>query len=244
MTRMLITRPEPDASLSAVRLQALGIEPVVVPLLQRVALPEPLPPAEGFAALALTSSNALRTLEERGALAAYRHLPAFAVGDGTAETARLLGFDRVTSAGGSFADLVAVLAQGRPGGPVFYPCARHAVGDLGKSLSPFGIAVATTRLYDMVPIGALPEPVRAELRAGLFDAALFYSRRTAETFASLADGIVPREARTRIGMLCLSENIAVPLIEAHFVRVSLADHPSEDAMMTLALSFARDQNAS
>ena len=44
-----------------------------------------------------------------------------------------------------------------------------------------------------------------------------------------------------LGMLCLSENVAAPLIGAHFVRVGLADHPSEEAMLGLALSFARDQ---
>ena len=44
-------------------------------------------------------------------------------------------------------------------------------------------------------------------------------------------------------MLCLSETVAEPLIDAHFVRVGLADYPSEEAMMGLALSFARDQNA-
>ena len=44
-------------------------------------------------------------------------------------------------------------------------------------------------------------------------------------------------------MLCLSEAVAEPLLAAHFVRVGLADHPSEEAMMALALSFARDQNA-
>jgi uroporphyrinogen-III synthase len=34
------------------------------------------------------------------------------------------------------------------------------------------------------------------------------------------------------------------LIAAHFARMSLADHPSEDAMMALALAFAREQNPS
>ena len=65
-----------------------------------------------------------------------------------------------------------------------------------------------------------------------------YSRRTAQTFVSLADRVAER---SRLGMLCLSEAVAEPLIAAHFVRVSLADHPSEEAMMALALSFARDQ---
>ena len=50
------------------------------------------------------------------------------------------------------------------------------------------------------------------------------------------------KAKAKLGMLCLSESVAAPLIAAHFVRVALADHPSEDAMMGLALSFARAQN--
>jgi uroporphyrinogen-III synthase len=32
-------------------------------------------------------------------------------------------------------------------------------------------------------------------------------------------------------------------MDARFVRISLADRPSDEAMMSLALSFARDQNA-
>ena len=70
------------------------------------------------------------------------------------------------------------------------------------------------------------------------------SRRTAETFARLCEGKLSRLSRLELGMLCISEAVAEPLIDAHFVRVGLADHPSEEAMMALALSFARDQNAS
>ena len=77
------------------------------------------------------------------------------------------------------------------------------------------------------------------LEDGDISAALFYSRRTAETFVSLTTGL---SARAKLGMLCLSENVAAPLIAAHFVRVALADYPSEEAMMGLALSFARAQN--
>ena len=37
-----------------------------------------------------------------------------------------------------------------------------------------------------------------------------------------------RDAAPRLGMLCLSETVAEPLVAAHFVRVGLADYPSED----------------
>ena len=65
MTAMLVTRPEPDASDTIARLSALDIEAIGLPLLERAALATSLPDPKGFAGLALTSANALRTLAER-----------------------------------------------------------------------------------------------------------------------------------------------------------------------------------
>ena len=239
MVRMLVTRPEPDASETAARLNALDIETVIDPLLIARTLPTSLPPAEGFAGLAVTSANALRALDDRGDLSGYRGLPLYAVGDRTAEFARRHGFEQVMSAQGNAADLVALLAKAGIRGPILYPAARHQGSDLGKALAPHGVMVITAAVYEMAPAAALGETARAGLTSGAITAALFYSRRTAETFARLAGDLTHR---TRLGMLCLSESVAAPLMAAHFVRVALADHPSEEAMMGLALSFARDQN--
>jgi uroporphyrinogen-III synthase len=241
---MLVTRPEPDASDTAARLEALGIRPVLAPLLVHETLRTGLPDPAGFAALALTSANALRALEERGGLAAWRRLPVYAVGHRTAEFARARGFTHVSSAGGSFAALAELLAHAGLGGPIFYATAREATGDLAKSLAPFGVMVITAQVYAMNPLDALPPPVLAGLGDGTIRAVLLYSRRTAETFVRLTAAALDRAARWRLGMLCLSEAVAEPLLDAHFVRVALADHPGEQAMMGLALSFARDQNAS
>ena len=239
MVLMLVTRPEPDASETAARLNALDIETVIDPLLMSQTLPTSLPPADGFAALAVTSANALRALRDRGELSGYVGLPLYAVGDRTAETARRLGFGNVTSARGSANDLVALLAEAGLKGPILYPAARQQAGDLGKALAPHGIMVITAPVYDMVPSTGLRDTPIAAIASGAISAALFYSRRTAETFATLATGLPDR---SRLGMLCLSETVAAPLVAAHFVRVALADHPSEEAMLGLALSFARDQN--
>jgi uroporphyrinogen-III synthase len=234
---MLVTRPEPDASETAARLNALDIEAVIDPLLIAQTLPTTLPDAAGFAALAVTSANALRALDERGELPRLRGLPLYAVGDRTADAARRFGFTQVVSAQGSFDDLVALLARAGIAGPILYPAAQQVAGDLGKALAPHGIMVITTPVYAMRPAETLSAATRAGLGGGI-DAALFYSRRTAETFAGLAGGLGDH---ARLGMLCLSEAVAEPLVAAHFVRISLADHPSEEAMMGLALSFARDQ---
>ena len=234
MVRLLVTRPEPDASETAARLNALNIETVVDPLLIAETLTTTLPPAEGFAALAVTSANALRALHDRGELPRLLRLPLYAVGDRTAAVARDFGFAEVVSAAGDFGDLVTLLAKAGIGGPVLYPAAKQQAGDLAKALAPHGVMVITVPVYAMNPAARL----KATTDFKDLDGALFYSRRTAQTFVTLADRAAER---SRLGMLCLSEAVAEPLIAAHFVRVSLADHPSEEAMMALALSFARDQ---
>src|SRR5262249_33908216 len=151
MVRMLVTRPEPDASETAARLSALDIEAVVEPLLIAQTLPTTLPDASGFAALAVTSANALRALHTRNELTRYHRLPVFTVGDRTARAARDFGFAEVTSASGSVDDLVALLAKAAIHGPVLYPAARHPAGDLGKALAPHGIMVITAPVYAMTP---------------------------------------------------------------------------------------------
>jgi uroporphyrinogen-III synthase len=239
---MLVTRPDPDASDTAARLGALGIEGVPCPLLVHQTLDVSLPSPEGFAAIAVTSANALRALDERGVLTRYLELPLYAVGDRTAALARELGFADVTSAQGAFADLAELLVHAPLAGPIFYPAARDMSADLGKSLAPFGRMVITAEVYAMNPVVTLPEGIAEQLGDGEIEAALFYSKRTAQTFVRLVERGLDKPTRARFGVLCLSEAVAAPLLDAHFVRVGLADHPSEEAMMGLALSFARDQN--
>lgn len=243
MSKMLITRPEPDAQSSLARLQALDIEGVAVPLMERVTLDVSLPPADGFAAVVLTSANAVRTLVDRGVVGDYAHLPVLAVGDRTARDAEQAGFVRVSSAAGAFGDLVNAISLSGLKGPLFYPTGKHQSADLAKALAPMGVMVATAKVYDMVAIETLPTGVLAALGDGGIGAVLVYSRRTAEIFAQLAQSL-DRAQRQNLGMLCMSEAVAEPLLEAHFNRIGLADRPDEEAMMALALGFARAQTGS
>ena len=240
MTRMLVTRPEPDAQATLDRLAALDIDAVATPLMVRQPLSVSLPPAEGFTAMVLTSANAVRSLEERDAVQRYRTLPVLAVGERTARAAEAAGFDRVSHAAGALKDIVNAMALSGMSGPVFYPTGKHQSGDLALALAPLGIMVVTTRLYDMVAIDALPHAALSMLGDGTLRAVLIYSRRTAEIFASLAASL-DHSQRSALAMLAISETAAEPLLEHHFNRISLADRPDEDAMMALALAVAREQ---
>jgi uroporphyrinogen-III synthase len=237
--KMLVTRPEPDAQATVARLEAIGIEGVAAPVMLRRTLDASLPPPDGFTAMVLTSANAIRSLQDRHAIEPYRHLPVLAVGDRTAREASAAGFTRVSSAAGAAQDLINAITISSMRGPLFYPTGKHQSTDLAKALAPLGIMVVTAKIYDMVAIDALPEQVLAEL-GGEINAVMTYSRRSAELFADLAAS-VPRDRRSSLAMLCLSEATAEPLLEARFSRISLADRPDDDAMMSLALAFAREQ---
>lgn len=238
--KMLVTRPEPDAQSTLARLQALDIDAIAAPVMVRQALDASLPPPDGFTAVVLTSANAVRSLVERNAVETYRHLPVFAVGDRTAADASAAGFIRVSSAAGSFQDLVNAMTIARMHGPIFYPTGKHQSADLAKALAPLGVMVAAAKIYEMVAVDTLPAGILADLASGEIQAVLAYSRRTAEIFASLTHSLDPGQRRA-IGMLCMSEAVAEPLLAARFNRISLADRPDEDAMMALALAFAREQ---
>ena len=244
MTLMLLTRPEPDAQASLQRLNALGIQAISEPLMVRQTLETSLPPADGFAAMALTSVNGLRALADRGQLQDFIDLPVYAVGARTAFEAQAAGFTKVFDAGGTLDELINILSRAGLDGPVFYPAARHLSGDLAKALSPFGVMVVTSRIYEMVAVDSISQGLVTALENREIGAALFYSRRTAEIFVALMETRLDKSARSALAILCLSEGVAEPLMAAHFNRISLADRPDEEAMMALALAFAREQDPS
>ncbi len=244
MTKLLVTRPETDAAETAARLAALGIEPVSCPLLTFETLSASLPKPEGLAGIVLTSANAIRALEADNGLAAYRHLPVFTVGDRTAHAARAAGFEQVQSARGTADDLITQLKQAQLNGPLFYPSGEHLSIDLAHALAPAGLLVFTVPVYAMQAALDLPASIVAGIEDNVISGGLFYSRRTSEIFCAIAQTALSSSAKRRFTAFCLSENVATPFVSAHFPRIALADHPSEDAMMASTLSFARDRKRS
>ena len=91
MSKVVILRPEPGASATLARAMAAGIAAVAIPLFEVRPLPWTAPEACDFDALLLTSANAVRL---GGAeLERLNALPAYCVGEATAEAARKAGFE-------------------------------------------------------------------------------------------------------------------------------------------------------
>src|SRR5438045_2393060 len=104
--RLIVTRPEPDGARTAARLRARGHDIELVPLLRIEPIQDADLGAGPFAALLMTSANALSSVASHGRIAELRSVPVFTVGGRTAEAARAADFPDVISADGNQRDLV------------------------------------------------------------------------------------------------------------------------------------------
>ena len=137
--RVLVTRPLPAAERTAAALRARGHQPILCPVLCLADLPADIDPT-AFAAIAVTSANAVDALSRYPAIAALTDLPLYAVGDKSAQRARAAGFKKVQSAAGSVDDLCRLIAASwdAAAGELLYAAARDRAGDLEGCLRDKG----------------------------------------------------------------------------------------------------------
>lgn len=235
--RLLVTRPEPDATRTAAALRAHGLEAMTAPLMSmQPAAHEAIDAATGFAGVLATSANALRALPAFEA-AALCGLPLVAVGPRTAEAAREAGFDTVDSADGEAGDLAARAAMRFAGAklPLLYLAGEDRARDLAAMLEAHGIAVQMAVVYRMVAAQRFTATVHAALAAGGIDGVLHYSRRTAQAYcnSATAGGIVP--AALAPVHYCLSPTIASVLRDVGAAAVRTAARPNEESLFGLII---------
>lgn len=233
--RLLVTRPEPDADRTARALRARGRQVVVAPLL-RVEPVLDAPIAEGpWAAIVFTSANAVAALAAHPAKASLLHVPVFTVGARTEEAAHAAAFAEVQSAYGDVAALasliVARLTDRKK--PILYLAGENIAGDLAALLKNYGIAVRTVPIYRAVAASRLPEAARTALAGDRLDGVLHFSKRSAEAFLAAIEADRLREQGLALRHLCLSAEVAAPLIAAGAERVEVARRPDQQALLDL-----------
>jgi uroporphyrinogen-III synthase len=232
--RILVTRPQPRATQTATDLRARGHEPIVAPLFKIEILSKVDPKAAEWAAILLTSANALPGILKTAGRSAWRGVPVFAVGDRTAQAARDSGFTNVTSAAGNVNDLIGmVAAQLKPPARLLYLAGEERTGDLAGALRSKNFEVDLVVVYRSLTAQRLPEPAAAAL-AGEIDAVLHFSREASETFLKAArKSNLLVAALTKPVHFCLSEQVAAPLREAGAARIQVAARPTQDALLEL-----------
>jgi uroporphyrinogen-III synthase len=231
---VLVTRPHPDNEDTARALRERGFKVVLAPMLRLEALPLAEDLDADFAAVIVTSANALRAAEAQ--LGPLLKLPLFAVGEHTASEARRLGFDQVVSAEGDAGKLRDLLRKNlknlkaKKAKRLLYLAGNDLSRDLAGELSGDGFEVVTQTTYRMAALSSLSRATRDAFAANEVEAVLHYSQRSARAFleAARAEGV--EISALAVPQFCISANVAAILREAGALRVLAAASPDENAL--------------
>ncbi|WP_426128054.1 uroporphyrinogen-III synthase [Pararhizobium sp. PWRC1-1] len=232
--RILVTRPQPSAAATAARLEAMGHQAVLLPVMEAVHQPQAALDAlaHPHSAIAVTSAEVFRALAHyRDRLAPHFQTTVYCVGPATAQAAQHMGFQSVIAGSGtglSLARIAAAASASLTDGLVYlagWP--RSPAFEAG--LQAAGIACRTAETYRMSAIAHPPEIIEQRLRSPIPDVALLYSHETARHFFTL---LSPRTAQMLSGtrLLCLSEHVA-NAIPPGFGPIAIASEPSEEALL-------------
>lgn len=227
--RVLVTRPQADAERTARELAARGHEPVLAPILKIAPTNEP-PPSGAFDAVVLTSANAAPRVAALEAMVGT--VPLFAVGARTAFAARRTGWRDVRTAEGdatSLAHLITGMAS--PGQKLLLVAGRDRKAEPEAALAAAGFVMVTWTAYEAVAADRFPEAGLRALRDGGLDAALHYSRRSADIALDLVarDGLTSRFCV--LAHVCLSDDVASPLHTSGAETVIVPSRPDEASLL-------------
>ncbi|MFL6844860.1 MAG: uroporphyrinogen-III synthase [Allosphingosinicella sp.] len=206
--KLLVLRPEPGASRTAVRARERGLDPVLIPLFSVSAVPGPAPDPGRYDAVLLTSANGARF-----ARAGLERLPCFAVGEVTASAAREAGFADVRTGPSDGAAAAAMVA--RDG----MKRALHLCGRDHVALEAPGVSIERRIVYAAEPLATGPITGPA--------VALVHSARAGARLAELASD------RSTIALAAISAGAAAAAGEGWSAKVVAAE-PRDDALLEVA----------
>ncbi len=224
--RLIVTRPEEDATALKTKLESMGHAAVLMPLLKIVPRPVTQIPPLDYQLVCSTSANALKYL---GTSDQLRNVPILTVGPQSLAAARTAGFKSCAAKGGDVHGLAAhIIKTFNPdGGPVLYLSGKEISADLQALLQAAHFKVEKLVVYDAV--AQKPANVKTELAAT--DGVLLYSPRSARIWMDLVtEGNLESLAAMPV-YYCLSENVAKVL--PHSWQTRVANSPDEIAMIAL-----------
>lgn len=236
--RVLVTRPQPSAAATAARLEALGHEAIILPMMEAIHSPEAAMDIFAFPhdAIAVTSAEAIRALMTiRDQLTPHLQTPVFCVGAATAEAARQLGFQSVISGPGTGIGLAQLIAETCPsprnGVNLAYLAGLPRSAGFETALQELGIACRATEAYRMSPIAHASGVIESLFEARGPEAVLFYSYETARHFFDL---VAPEKITEfqNVRLFCLSDHVATAVPQG-FATIAVAAEPNEASLFAL-----------
>ena len=235
--QLVVTRPLEDARPLARRLEALGHDVMLAPLMSirradRMTIPE-----RNYQAVLITSANGARALGGRPELARLKGATALVVGPSSAAAAARIGFSHIAEADGDVAALIAsAIALLRPaGGPLLYVSGAVTAGDLAGKLEASGFDIDRVVAYEARPADRLPKACAAAMAGGKVEGVLLFSPRSARIWTALVSAADLTDAAAQLTHYCLSENVADAVLSGLGAEVATLVSPLSEEGSLLAM---------
>ena len=226
---IVLLRPQPGAARSAATARSMGLNALIAPIFGIVPIRWSPPSAKDHDAIVFTSAAAPH--QAGSALAAYTHLPCYAVGDATAEAARLAGFSLIRE-GSSDAAALALMINADGVARPLHLCGQDSVG------LPLGNVVQRI-VYSAEALSTLESDAAEALREGAI--ALLHSPRAGRHFASLAEQTGLSRSRIRIAAI---SDAAAAAVGPGWREVAVAAAPRDPVLLELARSMCNKREPS
>jgi len=225
---LIVTRPDPQGAAFAAAVQrAWGgdLHVILSPLLQILSVPVAHDLSD-LSGVIFTSFNGVAQAER---LRLRTDIPAFCVGDRTAEAARDLGFETITSPGDA-AQLTALIMSKRPIGHLAHIRGRHARGNIAPTLARAGIPCRDIIAYDqqVLPLTAQAQTALAGQNPVVVP---LFSPRTGAIFAQ------SRPFEAPLHVVAISGAVLPPGLPAQTTQVAAT--PDGSAMIAATLACLR-----
>jgi uroporphyrinogen-III synthase len=233
--RLLLTRPQSEAERTAAALRALGHDAVIAPVLAIENIPDAEIGPGPYAAVLVTSGNAVRAIAAHPRRASLVGLACFAVGSQTAAAARQAGFTDLHVAGGDGGDLARLIAERLTDRtrPLLYLAGDDRARDMAAELAPYGFRIELAVVYRARAIRVFSPAVAAALKAGELDGVMHYSRRSAAIFVGCVRVAHAEAEAARLKHFCLSARASEPLAAINAKSILVAQNRDESAMLAL-----------
>lgn len=223
---VLITRPEEQGLSFAREVAALGVTPLLDPLLTIMPIKTDWVAGNRPDGVVLTSSHAVQDSFPP----AWQDVPVFAVGKVTADKARLCGAQKIHAATGDFSELIASIQENLPSSSrLVYLRGEDVRHSLSECLCGYEITQYVTYTAKAAS-SLLPETVLA-IREGRLHSLMVFSPRTAHILKDLliAHDLLP--FLSMINLLSLSGAVLELLEDLPWKEVRVAKTPDSRALL-------------
>ena len=176
---------------------------------------------ERFDGFIFTSENAVLTAKN---LWPYLQGPAFCVGDRTARAADDAGYD-AWSANGAAEDLIRMIVELKPAGPLLHLRGRQTRGDIAQTLTNAGLQTTEAILYRQVPAELTDEGRECLLGDSPVILPLFSPQSVKLFFNQVKTATAP------LRIIALSEAVKAEISGSVQAKIVVSAHPCGPGMI-------------